>query len=97
MTTKTPVYVGETKLPDALQTGILARFMKSSDLKQFWDRYSEARIRSRTVQPPTKLQYEIAELRKKMSTREVAAVKKVKAEKVLAAMQKVAVYKFLNS
>lgn len=98
MTTKRPdIYVGETKLPDALQTGIVARFMSASALKVFWEQYSESRLRSKTVQPPTELQYELAEARKKMSTKEVAVLKKVDAYKVLVAIQKVAIYEYLNS
>lgn len=91
------IYVGETKLPDSLQVNIIARFMKNSELKQFWDSYVQARTTDKTVRAPTEIQYKYAKLRKRMTTKEVAVQENVEVFKVIKAIQKVAIWEYLNS
>lgn len=93
---KEKIYVGETKLPDALHTIIIARFLKTTELKQFWDAYSEARFTSRDIRPPTEIQVKMAEMRKKIPVSQVAKELGVPGSKVRNAVIKVALWNYLN-
>jgi hypothetical protein len=91
------VYVGEQILPQHMQAAIIVRFMKTNELKSFWDSYKDARMRQKSIQPPTEQQYKLARLRKKMTNKNVATQENVKVFEVLRAVNKVAIWEYLNS
>lgn len=95
---KKAVMIGGEKMSLTLQSHILVRAFKESEMKSIWEAYKNARIRAvYGNKPPTEEQIKMAQMRKSgVSMGEIARKFSVKWDRVHTAVKKVAVYEYLN-
>lgn len=94
-----PVKIGEDTMPESIKSEIVARFMKPSELKSFYDSYKDARKRDGwAIKVPTERDRKMAMARKKgESYTSLSKTFGIKPHQVMAAIRRVALYEFMNS